>query len=103
MELLSVRDLPRGVDLERDARLDLLYGSICFGMELFKPAPEGGTLMGRRITTLGYDGSVIEEKDVYNVRLFFDGASQTSGGRPVATLSQRVRVWWRIKGCAHTP
>lgn len=68
---MSVRDLPRGVDLERDTRLDMIYGSYMFGETLMRSTPEG-TLLGRCIYKLGYDGSVVSSEDVYGVRLFFD-------------------------------
>lgn len=69
---MSIRDLPRGEDLERDKRLDQYYGHIEFGVELFKPAPQGGTLLGRRIRKIGYDGTVLKTEDIYNTRLYWD-------------------------------
>jgi hypothetical protein len=65
-------DLKRGEDPERDKRLDQYFGSLRIGPLIFKDSPEGGTLMGNKVTEYGYDGSVVREEDCYNVRLFWD-------------------------------
>lgn len=61
-------DLKRGEDLERDERLDLLFGCVEIGPSQCV-VTKNGVLMGNLIREYGYDGTVISEKCSYNTRL----------------------------------
>lgn len=68
---MSVRDLPRGEDPERDKRLDVIYGSIYIGPPELKRDGRD-CLMGCRVIHYGYDGTVIRDEVTYNTRLRWD-------------------------------